>query len=107
MRRSGLTLASSSGNIHDSVIFLTDFPAFHSRPRIHHLFGLSCLCLSDSAPDLPGVIFGNVDSSRVDCHLSSVILPVQSSIVIVSGSVSLCTNDSALDCFFTLSVDFG
>ena len=107
LRRSGLTLASSSGIIHDVVAFLADYPALRTRPRIYHLFKLSCLCLTDSAPDLPAVTFGSIDSSCNDCRLSSVILPVQSSIVNVPGSVSLYTSDSALDSFFTLSVDFG
>ena len=100
LRQSGITFASSSSIIHDIVTYLTDLQILRSRPRIYHLFKLSCLCLTDVAPDLPAVTFGSVDSSRMDCRQSAVIKPVQSFIMNVPGSVGICTEDSALDSFF-------
>ena len=44
---------------------------------------------------------------QMDCRQSAVIKPVQSFIMNVPGSVSICTEESALDSFFNLSVDFG
>ena len=107
LRSSDATVAGSPDVIHDIVSYLVSLPALKSRPHIYHLFKLSCLCLTDVSKELPIVKSGGIDTSNLQCTMNNVILPVQSFLSNVPGSVDVCSSDSSLADFQRLCVDYG
>ena len=107
LRSSDPTLAGSPDVISDMVNYLVSLPSLTSRPHLYHLFKLSCLCLTDVAKELPVVKSGGIDTSNLQCSMNNVVIPVQSFLSNVPGSVDVCTTDSCLDDFQRLCVDYG
>ena len=81
----------------DMIELLTPMPELRSRRHLFYLFQLSCLCLTSQIPRLPAVKFQGVDSGDPRCRLSGVILPAQSYLANVVGSVAVCTTEAYLD----------
>ena len=78
LRRSFPDFEQPTMLISDTVKFLVDMPSSHSRPLLHKLFRLACLCLDEPFSVLPTVRFGSVDSENPTDSLVDVIFPVQS-----------------------------
>ena len=92
--------------ITDVVDFLLPMPAMRNRPRLLHLFRLSCLCLTETSTRPPAIPFSGADSADPNCRLSSVLLPAQSYLSAVPHSVSYCVSESALTKFHELEARF-
>ena len=90
----------------DVVALLISMPALRSRPRLLHLFKLSCLCLTETSPDLPPIPFPGADSSDPDCRLSNILLPAQSYLATVPNSEISCVTEAALTKFLELESRF-
>ena len=71
-------LSSSPSAIHDVIDFPSALPALKERKHISHVFRLSCSCLTNQAPSLPTVSFGNISTSNLSRRSIDVILTVQS-----------------------------
>ena len=93
--------------IPDVVDFLLNLVYLQNRANLYHLFQLSCLCLTSSAPDLPHVVFGEVDTSKPHCRLTDVILPAQSFLNGVPDSIPVVTSDRNLSSYLSLIGTFG
>ena len=93
--------------IPDVIDFLLNLDYLHNRPNLLHLFRLSCLCLTTTAPDLPHIHFGDIDTSKPHCRLTDVILPAQSFLHGVPGSIPVVTSDRNLSAYLSLSETFG
>ena len=86
----------------DVVDLLMPMPALRNRPRLLHLFKLSCLCLTESSASLPPIQFQGMDTSDPDCRLSSIMLPAQSYLSAMPRFVDSCVNEAALAKFHEL-----
>ena len=93
--------------IPDLIDFMLTLPFLQNRPNLLHLFRLCCLWPTSSVPELPPIIFGDVDTSKPHCRLTDVILPAQSFLQGVPESVSIVTSESNLTSFMSLSENFG
>ena len=91
----------------DLIEFLVNLEFLRDRPRLLYLFKLSCLCLTNSSPTLPGIILGTINTSDFKGRFTDVALPVQSYLASVSDSVAHCSSDDSMSKFSVLSVDFG
>ena len=90
----------------DMIGLLTPMPELRSRRHLFHLFQLSCLCLTSQIPKLPAIKFQGVNSSDPRCRLSSVLLPAQSYLANVVGSVAVCTTEAYLEKYRELESRF-
>ena len=81
-------------------------PALRSRPRLLHLFKLSCLCLTEKSPELPPIRFPGADSFDPDFRLSNILLPAQSYLATVPYSEISCLTETALTKFHKLESRF-
>ena len=81
---------------------LISLPPLRNRPRLFHLFRLSCLCLTESSPVLPTIRFQGADSSDPNCRMSTILLPAQSYLATVPYSVVSCISEAALSKFHQL-----
>ena len=88
------------------VDLLSPMTELRSRKHLFFLFQLSCLCLTSHLPPLPAIKFQGVDSSDPRCRLSDVILPAQSYLSHVAGSVAVCTTEACLDKYRHLESSF-
>ena len=88
------------------VDLLSPMPELRSRKHLFFLFQLSCLCLTSHLPPLPAIKFQGVDSSDPRCRLSDVILPAQSYLSHVAGSVAVCTTEACLNKYRYLESSF-
>ena len=88
------------------VILLFNIPEFKERKLLLHLFRLSCLCLTEGDVTPPAVKFPGVDSGDPRLRLSEAILPAQSYLAQVPGSVTRCTNEVALSQYIELETRF-
>ena len=59
----------------DIVDFLISLPALQNRPRLFHLFRLSCLCQTESSPVLSTIRFQEANSSCPNSRVSTILLP--------------------------------
>ena len=93
--------------ISDTVKFLVDMPSLHSRPLLHKLFRLACLCLDEPFPLLLPVKLGSVDSDDPTNSLLDVSLPVKSYYSNVPYGIEAVTTDQSVSAFLRLEPDFG
>ena len=91
----------------DLIEFLMGLEFLHERSHLLYLFKLSCLCKTATSPSYPNVTFGGVTTARGQSRLTDVILPSQSYMANVNGSVTFCSDDSNLAKFSLLSASFG
>ena len=91
----------------DLIEFLMGLEFLHELSHLLYLFKLSCLCTTATSPSYPHVTFGGVTTARGQIRLTDVILPSQSYMANVNGSVTFCSDDSNLAKFSLLSASFG
>ena len=93
--------------IADTVDFLMGQESLQTRPLLHKLFRLSCLCLDVPFPQLPGIKFWNVDSEDPTSQLIDLVQPVQSYYANVARGVEVTTSDDSVSKFLALEPNFG
>ena len=91
----------------DLIDFLINLEFVQSHQHLFHLFKLCCLCATSVSPSYPAVTMGTINTSGHQSRFTDVILPCQSNLSSVSGSVSFCSNESNLNNFSLLSTSFG
>ena len=91
----------------DLIDFLLNLEFLRTRGHLLYLFKLCCLCVTTPSPDYPDVIAGKISTVGRHSRFTDVILPCQSSMAGVSGSSTLCSDDSSLARFSLLSASFG
>ena len=97
-------LSSSSS---DLINFLISFEILQTRDHLLYLFKLCCLCGTARSPDYPDVVAGKISTVGRHDRFTDLILPCQSYMAGVSGSSTLCSEDSNLAMFSLLSASFG
>ena len=78
-----------------------------TREHLIHFFKLCCLWATTVSPERPIVKVGRVDTSGQRGRFIDVVLPIQSCLIGVPGSVARCTSESNLANFSLLSAFFG
>ena len=78
-----------------------------TREHLLHLFKLCCLCITTVGPEFPVVKVGRVGTSGQRGRFIDVVLPIQSYLIGVPGSVARCASESNLTNFSLLSASFG
>ena len=91
----------------DLIEFLVGLEFLQDRAHLFHLFKLCCLCATSVISALPDVTFGTVTTAGRQNCFTDIILPCQSYLANVRGSVSFCSNDDNLASFSLLSSSFG
>ena len=91
----------------DLIDFLMNLDFLQTREHLLHLFKLCCLCITTVGPEFPVVKVGRIDTSGQRGRFIDVILPIQSYLIGVPGSVARCTSESNLTNFSLLSASFG
>ena len=91
----------------DLIEFLMGLEFLHERSHLLYLFKLSCLCTTVTSPSYPDVVFGEVTTAGGQSRFTDLILPCQSYMANVIGSVVRSSEDSNLAKFSTLSTSFG
>ena len=79
---------------------------FQTHEHLLYLFKLCCLCLTSSSPQYPPVLFGSVDTTGYRGRFTDLILPCQSYLSAVPGSITSCVTDANLDKISRLSASF-
>ena len=75
--------------------------------HLSHLFKLCCLCATSSSPEYPIVTMGSLSTSGFESQSTDLVLPSQSYLSGVSGSLAHSVTDSSLNDFSLLSASFG
>ena len=96
-----------SNSSSDLIDFLIGLEFLQSRDHLLYLFKLCCLCATTPSPDYPDVVVGKISTVGRHDKFTDLILPCQSYITGVSGSSTLCSDDSSLAKFSVLSASFG
>ena len=91
----------------DLIDFLLGLEFHQSRDHLLYLFNLCCLCATTPSPDYPEVFVGKISTVGQHSRFTDVILPCQSYMASLSGSSTLCSDDSNLARFSLLSASFG
>ena len=107
MRSYYSTIVESPSLVFDVIGFLSTSNKLHSRPLLHYVFKLACLCLTDTVAESPVVRFGAVDSSKVSCTMNKVFYPVQSYLSCVPNYVEACCRGNSVTKFLDLCDSFG
>ena len=89
------------------VEFLLGIDLLQSRHHPLYLFKLCCLCATTPSPTYPDVTTGSITTVGHQTRFTDVILPCQSQMAGVSGSLTLCSGDSNLEKFSLLTAFFG
>ena len=93
--------------IADAIEFISGQETLRTRPHLHRLFRLSCLCLDHPRLSFSPVKFG---SHRTDNPLSSkfdVIALIQSYLGYVARGLDFLTSDASVTRFLPLEQSFG
>ena len=93
-------------NSKDLIDCLMGLDFFQTHEHLLYLFKLCCLCLTSSSPQYPPVLFGSVDTTGYRGRFTDLILPCQSYLSAVPGSITSCVTDANLDKFSRLSASF-
>ena len=91
----------------DLIQFLMGLDFLHERPHLLYLFKLSCLCSTTVSPSYPDVTFGEVTTAGGQSRFTDLVLPCQSYMANVAGSVLRSSEDSHLAKFSALAESFG
>ena len=89
-------LVKSPQLLFDVVDFLIGLPSLRERPLLDYVFRLSCLCLTGGNAELPVVVLGTKTSEDLSCRVSEAVFPVQSYLLNVPESTSVCTSQEAI-----------
>ena len=79
----------------------------HERSHLLYLFKLSCLCTTVISPNYPDVVFGDVTTAGGQNRFTDLVLPCQSYMANVAGSVIRSSEDSNLAKISALAASFG
>ena len=93
--------------IADTIEFISGQEALKTRPHLHRLFRLSCLCLDEPRLSFSPVKFG---SHRTDDPLSpmfDVVAQIQSYLGYCARGLDVLTSDSSVTRFLSLEQSFG
>ena len=90
----------------DLIEFLMGLEFLHERSHLLLLFKLSCLCTTVTSPSYPDVVFGGITTVGGQRRFTDLILPCQSYMANVTGSVVQCSEDSNLAKFSGLTASF-
>ena len=91
----------------DLIEFLVGLEFLHERSHLLYLFKLSCLCTTATSPNYPDVVFGEVTTAGGRSRFTDLILPCQSYMANVPGSVIRSSEESNLARFSSLTASFG
>ena len=91
----------------DLIDFLIGLEFLQFRDHLLYLLKLCCLCITAPSPDYPDVVAGKISTVGRHDRFTDLILPCQSYMAGVSGSSTLCSDDSSLAKFSLLSASFG
>ena len=91
----------------DLIEFLMGLEFLHERSHLLYLFKLSCLCTTVTSPSYPDVVFGDVTTAGGQSRFTDLILPCQSYMANVTGSVVQSSENSGLAKFSALTASFG
>ena len=91
----------------DLIEFLMGLEFLHERSHLLYLFKLSCLCTTVVSPSYPDVVFGDVTTAGGQNRFTDLVLPCQSYMANVAGSVFRSSEDYNLAKFSALAASFG
>ena len=91
----------------DLIEFLMGLEFFHEHSHLLYLFKLSCLCTTVTSPSYPDVVFEDVTTAGGQNRFTDLVLPCQSYMANVAGSVIRSSEDSNLANFSALAASFG
>ena len=94
-------------NVEDMVAFLSSCPELSRRRYTWDLFKLSCLCLGHVAPKLPDVSLGPNKVGVTSVDLSSVVEPLQGSLLSSDAEGNFFTDPESISCCMELLETFG
>ena len=83
----------------DLIDFLMSLEYMQNHSHLIHLFKLCCLCATSCSPDYLVVSMGTLSTSGFQSRSVDVVLPVQSYLSGVSGSLASCVTDRSLNDF--------
>ena len=86
---------------HDLIEFLLGLDFLQERDQLLYLFKLCCSCATTSSPTYPDVTIGSITTAGHQSRFTDVILPFQSFMAAVPGSVALCSPDANLGKFYS------
>ena len=90
----------------DLFDFLINVEFLQSRRLLINLFKLSCFCITTISPQYPSVSVGCIDTSGYCDRFTDVVLPSQSYLSAVPGSVPYCSSDAQLANFYLLTASW-
>ena len=88
------------------VRFFVARPKLRMQEHLFYILRFSCLCLTASSPELPGVRYPGGDCGDPRSRLFDVIMPSQSYLFNVPDAVSICTRDGSLGTYRNLESKF-
>ena len=91
----------------DLIEFMMNLEFLQSQEHLSYLFKLCCLCITTVSTTYPAVKMGGISTSGHQGRFTDVILPGQSYLSNVPGSVHLCVDETNLIRFTQLSASFG
>ena len=96
-----------SSDFPDLIEFFIGLDFFQTRQHICYLFKLCCLCITSVSPQYPADTMSKIDTTDFQTRVADVVMPCQSYLSEVPGSLALCCTDENLDNFSLLSTSFG
>ena len=89
----------------DITEFLLGLDFLRTRDHLLFLFKLCCVSASTPSPIYPDITLGGITTAGHQSRFTDVILPCRSYVARVSGSVTLCSDDSNLGLDFLRTRD--
>ena len=90
----------------DLIDFLINLDFLQAKEHLLCFFKLCCLCATSVSPVYPGVKMVIIDTSGQRGRFIDVVLPIQSYLARVPGSVARCTSEANVANFSLLSASF-
>ena len=91
----------------DLIDFLMNLEFMQTNSHLLHLIKLCCLRATSDSPNYPTVTMGTLSTSGFHSRSTDVILPCQSYLAGVPGSLACCSSYSNLNSFSLISASFG
>ena len=91
----------------DLIVCLVNLEFVQTDHHLFHLFKLCCVCATSKSTSYPAVTVGTISTLGHQSRFTYVILPGQSFLSSVPGSIAFCSSESNLNSFFLLSASFG
>ena len=93
--------------IADAIEFISGQEALKTRPHVHRLFRLSCLCLDEPRLFFYPVKFGSHRTDDPFSPMFDVVAPIQSYLGYCARGLDVLTSDSSVTRFLSLEQSFG